>query len=151
MSAELKDCPFCGAEMQPFGPAQHNHPVNHCWLRSVSVKAHEYEQWNSRAEVASVPDAGDGAVFLVSQAFPNESPSIWRFASKDAFDLTPPEKRRTLYTRPQPAPAVLTPGKINVIADELFLWEALPKEWGSLKKEGMIQGFARAVLAAAGK
>lgn len=53
MATELKDCPFCGGEMQPFGPVQNNHPVNGCWLSSVSVKAHEYGQWNERAALAT--------------------------------------------------------------------------------------------------
>jgi hypothetical protein len=51
---ELAACPFCGCTMEPFGPAQHNHPRNDCWLSSVKVEAHEYELWNRRAQVEAL-------------------------------------------------------------------------------------------------
>jgi hypothetical protein len=49
----MKPCPFCSAELVAFGPEQFNHPVNECWLSSVSVKAHEFNAWNRRAAPAS--------------------------------------------------------------------------------------------------
>lgn len=45
---ELKPCPFCGADLEPFGPAQHNHPRNHCWLRAVRIMDVDRASWNSR-------------------------------------------------------------------------------------------------------
>lgn len=45
---DIKPCPFCGAALEPFGPAQHNHPVNQCWLRSVRIMDVDRASWNSR-------------------------------------------------------------------------------------------------------
>lgn len=44
----LKPCPFCGADLQKFGPVQHNHPRNGCWISSVKIERHEYDAWNQR-------------------------------------------------------------------------------------------------------
>lgn len=52
METKLLNCPFCNGVMEPFGPAQHNHPRNECWLSSVRVEAKEYQQWNRRAAPA---------------------------------------------------------------------------------------------------
>ena len=45
---ELKPCPFCGAKLEPWGPVQHNHPRNHCWLQSVRIMDVDRASWNSR-------------------------------------------------------------------------------------------------------
>lgn len=46
--AGFEACPFCGAELEPFGPNQANHPSNDCWLSSVGVVRKEFERWNRR-------------------------------------------------------------------------------------------------------
>lgn len=63
MQEELKplDCPFCAAELVPWGPDQHNHPENDCWLSRVRIERHELATWNRRTpvsgEVAGLTDA----------------------------------------------------------------------------------------------
>lgn len=60
--ANLKPCPFCNADLLPFGTYQHNHPVNDCWLASVSIKAHEDDAWNRRAPAPTEPAVDRDAV-----------------------------------------------------------------------------------------
>lgn len=47
----LLPCPFCTADLEPFGPKRSNHPRNGCLLSSVKIDAKEYPQWNLRAVV----------------------------------------------------------------------------------------------------
>lgn len=56
---ETFPCPFCAASLEPFGPAQHNHPRNDCWLSSVKLDADEYRQWQARAAHGYLPATAD--------------------------------------------------------------------------------------------
>jgi hypothetical protein len=56
---ELKPCAHCGAELEPFGPDQANHPVNECWLSSVRVLRNEFDRWNRRAPVSPHTAGGE--------------------------------------------------------------------------------------------
>ncbi|MNS66163.1 hypothetical protein D3C72_993650 [compost metagenome] len=53
----------------------------------------------TQAEVQAEP------VYQITRPFPSDPANTWRDASRDAFDLSHPEKRRVLYTAPQAQPA----------------------------------------------
>lgn len=84
-------------------------------------------------EVASIPDAGDEPVYQARSPEVTEWEDVnaetYQHALSNGFEV------RTLYTRPQPAPAVLSDAQIAAIYQEA---------------PGIVS-FARAVLAAAGK
>lgn len=63
------------------------------------------------ARAALAAPAGKGEpVYQVASAFVDDKPFTWRDATKDAYDMHMPGKRRVLYTTP---PAQVQEGKQN--------------------------------------
>lgn len=101
-------------------------------------------------EVASVPDAGDEPVAWLYET-PMPDGGFMRGSSVERLEIgvgvTTDTKERPLYTRPQPAPAVLTDAQIEVLAAKYLTTRH--EQFGPV-----VDGhrpFARAVLAAAAK
>ena len=50
---ELKNCPFCGAELQILGNHYYAHPINGCILQHLCFEVDDeeaIEAWNRRVE-----------------------------------------------------------------------------------------------------
>lgn len=125
------------------------------WLRSSIIEYADKLPTQAAPEVASVPDAGDEPVYWsvtyqgehTANAFPTKGLAQ---ATLDRLNAKHPGETREivpLYTRPQPAPAVLSDEQIAELAAnavEAMGWDVDTKIIAQQTE------FVRAVLAAAG-
>lgn len=86
MQEELKPaaCPFCAAALEPFGPDQHNHPRNDCWLSSVKIDRHELAAWNRRTPVSG--EVAEGVALRLIQDETSQGIDHAKLDERAAFD-----------------------------------------------------------------
>ena len=104
----LPPCPFCGERAETdFIPEHHSYQIEcsdsmGCTAR-VTRDSEEaaIEAWNLRAPAPASQPVGMEPVYQIGQPFLFDPENTWRDASKDAYDVCMPNKRRIIYTASQ--------------------------------------------------
>ena len=104
----LTPCPFCGERAETyFIPERHSYQIEcsdvfGCTARVTrDSEQAAIEAWNLRAPAPASQPVGMEPVYQIGQPFPFDPENTWRDASKDAYDVWMPNRRRIIYTAAQ--------------------------------------------------